>query len=287
MKAAVIDIGSNSIRYTVGSISQGRAVTEPKRLMTTRLAEGLIHTGRLSDEAMERSMEAIRYFIDQAEGLPVFAYATSAVRDAQNGAEFAERVRYECSISVDVLTGGQEAQYAMMGAAAGRCAGLIDIGGGSTQVITPDFSASFPIGCVRAREYAGDAEELCDMRAAVYARCDEVMDLPITAEAMAGVGGTITTLAALDRGLEEYDRGRVDGYMLSTDDVERLVNRLYRMGDTKRKASPLLSKRHDVIIYGALLLLYAADRLGLKELTVSDRDGMEGFLEAKLLERAK
>ena len=141
---AIIDIGSNSIRYL--------GKNPEKQLATTRLAEGLITTGMLSEAAMERSIAAIACFVQKAhaEGLTPYAYATSAVRDAHNRTEFLARVKRACGICIDVLSGEREAQYARLGAAAQG--GIVDVGGGSSQIVTEGFAASYPVGCVRAKE---------------------------------------------------------------------------------------------------------------------------------------
>ena len=94
-----------------------------------------------------------------------------------------------------------------------------------------------------------------------------------------GVGGTITTLGALAQGLETYDKSRVHGTLLTREKLEELIGVLSRMGGG-RKLLPLLTVRHDVILYGAAILAAAMDLNGIAELTVSTRDGLEGYLEA-------
>ncbi|MDR0841497.1 MAG: hypothetical protein LBN26_08985 [Christensenellaceae bacterium] len=283
-QAAVLDIGSNSIRYACGGVSDaGRFTLEPKRLATTKLAEGLTQTGLLGQAPIARTLEAIRGFAADAtaRGLPVFAYATSAVRDSANREELLSPVR-ALGIAVEVLPGADEARYAMLGATGGK-AGLIDIGGGSTQVLQGGFSASWPIGCVRAGEYAQGAPTLAALRERVYAACAvSLMRFPAPGGEYVGVGGTITTLAALELGLRAYAPGRICEVTLSPTMLAARIESLYEMGAQARRAHPLLKDRYDTILPGACILEYVLKQARIALLPVSDRDGMEGYLMAKL-----
>lgn len=268
---AVIDIGSNSIRY-LGSAPE-------KCLITTRLAEGLVSTGMLSEAAMERSVAAITSFAEKAraEGLVPAAYATSAVRDARNSAVFLARVEAACGVRIDVLSGEREAQYARLGAA--EEGGIVDIGGGSSQLVTEGFTASYPIGCVRAKEWGeqSGAQSFETLQEALFSRFRIYRFPRLFVPHWTGVGGTITTVAALSRGMSVYDRSAVASIVLSQEDVEAQAHALYFMGDAERAQHPLLAERHDVIVEGALILLYIMRGMGIYELHVSDADGMEGY----------
>ncbi len=283
IRAAVIDIGSNSIRYFCAAVTpQSVAAFSPKRLITTRLAEGILNTGCLNEAAMQRSVAAILEFCALAleQGAQaVYAYATSAVRDAKNRASFVERVRAQCGIEVDVLSGKEEARLAFLGATGQSGGGLIDIGGGSAQVITPYQAHSFPIGCVRAKELCGSlAQEEIPQSIECWLR-ETIKDTlaGIRERRWTGVGGTITTLGALQAGLTAYDSLRVNRETLTLEGVRSLYNNLLAMGETRRE-HPLLRERHDIILFGALLLYGLMTRLEMGTLHVSDADGMEGYL---------
>lgn len=268
---AVIDIGSNTVRY-MGADGN-------KRLVTTRLAQGLTQSGVLGEEAMRRSVEAVCAFValSREEGLTTRAYATSAVRDAKNAHVFLDMLKSACSLAVDVLSGEREARYALLGAG-DACGALIDIGGGSSQIIAGDFQASFPMGCVRAKEICAGADTLDEMRQRLYERCDDIYRFPrLSVLSWTGVGGTITTLAALSLGLAQYDKQAVSSCTLTIDGAEELTRLLHGMGEA-RKEHPLLFERHDVIVPGALILLYIMRGIGITKLHVSDADGMEGYL---------
>ncbi len=284
IRAAVIDIGSNSIRYLSAAVTpQGVAAFAPKRLITTRLAEGILHTGCLQEAAMARSIAAILEFCALAAehgAQEVYAYATSAVRDAKNRDEFLALVRESCNISVDVLSGEEEARLAFLGATGQLGGGLIDIGGGSAQVVTPKLAQSFPIGCVRAKELCEGLKPK-EIPAAISGWLDQkigdaLAGYGIRERRWTGVGGTITTLGALQAGLTTYDSLRVNQETLTQEGVLSLYSSLLAM--KKRREHPLLVDRHDIILFGALILYGLMARLNIDMLHVSDADGMEGYL---------
>ncbi|MBO4562536.1 MAG: chromate transporter [Clostridia bacterium] len=281
-KYAIIDIGSNSIRY--GEEREGRI--PDKEVFTTRLGAGLAQTGRLAEESVEKSMEVLKELGSRAKaaGLVPRAYATSAVRDAENGREFAARVERECGYPVEILSGEDEARFAYRGAVRGGGA-MLDIGGASMQVVTEDMGVSFRAGCVRCGDIAREAVGVSDcdtewrlQQEAVVRYMDEEIKLPpIVIGSLVGVGGTITTLAALKAGLTEFSRETVDSTRLSRGDVRDLIERLAEMGDNRR-LHPLLKERHDVILYGAYILLHAMELLNVEDMGVSCSDGLEGYL---------
>ena len=275
-KAAVIDIGSNSIRYL------GRG--GEKRLITTRLAESIVETGRLSDAAIARSIDALSFFASLAaeEGLKPYAYATSAVRDADDESRSRFLALAGAMMPVRVLSGDEEARLALIGAgiADKEDWGLIDLGGGSCQLVSASFATSAPMGCVRAKDIcsACGSNELSSLKQAVFSSCEGLFVFPrIRMEDWIGVGGTITTLAALSLGLETYDAHAVENSALTIESIERLMRSLFDIGDEKRRQIPLLARRHDVIIPGALVLLYAMRGIGIRTLHPSNADGMEGY----------
>lgn len=278
VRYAVIDIGSNSIRRMYED--------EPGKLViTTRLSKGLADTGRLSEESMALSVDVIAALADEARKIGAFpaAYATSAVRDAENREAFIEKVRSRCGLEIDVLSGEREAKYAFDSIPAGS--GLIDIGGASAQIATKDSKRSFRLGCVRAadiiRSLTGATS--CDdnwpaQRAALNKYMSGLIEFPEEKpERFFGVGGSITTLGALKLGLELFDEASVDSSILSRTDVERLIETLCAKG-SRRSEIKLLEQRHDVILYGAAILAFIMDGLLLREITVSTKDGMDGYL---------
>ncbi len=284
IKAAIVDIGSNSLRYMEGVCDKGAVRSNMKLLVTTRLAEGLVSTGRLKHENMLNSIEVLSEFKDRASknGLPVYAYATSAVRDAENGCEFIALARSSTGLDIDLLSGEREAEYSYIGATGGR-GGLIEIGGGSFQIAAGPYRASYPMGCVRAKDFVlaeSAVRNFSTQRRALELKLYELADRPSKkVDTWTGVGGSITTLGALSAGLTEYDSNIVNNAVLTKESVEAMISGLEAMGEC-RAAHPLLAQRHDVILYGAVILAFLIHLLDINSINVSDRDGMEGYLMA-------
>lgn len=256
---------------------------EAKRVQTTRLAEGLDQTGILGEGPMLRSLEAIASFAAQAKarGLKTYAYATSAVRDSANRAVFCGRVE-ALGLEVEVLSGEEEGRLACLGATGGR-GGIIDIGGGSTQIIRPDFAHSAPIGCVRAKELCGAGYSLAEMQHAVFDRCRALLRFPPEEGGeYTGLGGTILTLAALLLGEGVYDPAKVCRVAISRPALYAQMEWLYSLGEAGRRDQSLLRGRTETILPGALILAFVLEELGVERLAVSDRDGMEGYLIKRL-----
>ena len=275
-----IDVGSNSIRCMDAAGTVRAPQFSEKRVFTTRLAEGLTETDRLSEARMRQSLGVLSMLAEEARaaGLPLRAYATSAVRDAANRDAFLRPAEALLGRAVDVLSGTEEAALAFRAATNDTGGGMLDIGGGSTQAVCPPYAASFPLGCVRARDRFLEAPF-----DALYASM-----LPLLTETYAalpafppcawtGVGGTITTLGALLNGLDTYDRARVHGCSIRRGAQLGKLAELADMGDASRAAIPLLAARHDVILHGGALLAYLMARVGCDMLRVSDTDGLEGY----------
>ena len=171
---AILDIGSNSVRFALLDRDDGGAFFVPggrKEIATTRLGKGLDQTSRLSAGAMEATVAACLRFCDKAEAAeaPAYAYATSAVRDAVNRQELLDALKAACpNMGIYLLSGEEEGRRAYRGAMGGQAGTLIDIGGGSAQVVTPQWSVSFPTGCVRAQDL-GPEDTLVRMRDTIYA----------------------------------------------------------------------------------------------------------------------
>ena len=280
---AILDIGSNSVRFAFLTRGDDGAFFVPdgrKEICTTRLGKGLDTTGRLSLEAMEATIIACRRFCDKADaaGAPAYAYATSAVRDAQNRQELLNALKALCpGLSLFLLSGEEEGRLAYRGALGGRSGTLLDIGGGSAQVVTPTWSVSFPTGCVRAQDLCPE-DALERMRDTIYTWLNDRVRLPGQAEApFFGVGGTITTLGALLLQQSRYDGSRLSALRLTPELLNALLLRLSALGDEGRAKMPLLVRRHDVILQGGLILSWFMETLGIKAMTPTDRGGMEGF----------
>lgn len=283
-RAAIVDIGSNSIRY-MEAVQTGHGLCfSPKQVYTTRLAEGLPATGMLSERRMAQSLDVLCTLAHAAAsaGAPAFAYATSAVRDAGNRDAFLACVFERTGLRVRVLDGAEEAAFAFAGATGAAGGGLIDIGGGSTQIVTAAYRQSWPLGCVRLKELCPGAT-LADIRKTALPLLQAtIAPPPLHTEPWTAVGGTATTLAALSLRLASYDAAAVNGCRMHAAQLSALLDRLDNMGERGRRMQPLLSERYDVILYGATILAFVVALLGIDLLRFSDADGMEGYAAACL-----
>jgi exopolyphosphatase / guanosine-5'-triphosphate,3'-diphosphate pyrophosphatase len=305
MRAAVVDIGTNSTRLSIADIAPAGAVAEiVRRSVVTRLGAGVDAEGALSGEGRERVMDALRGFREEidahqppaGEPYPNLAVMTSAVRDAHNGREFAARVRDEYNLDARILTGEEEARMTFLGAMSGRPDALeptvvLDIGGGSTEFIvgvgrTPGFHVSLPAGVVRMseRHIHGDPPRSAELQAlATDTREVYIAGLPTPERAPVkrgiAVAGTATSAAAIDQELDPYNPERVHGYPLLLAAVEMLLARLADMDEAQRRAVVGLDPaRAPTIVAGMILLSEAMRAFGLDQVEVSEHDILHGGL---------
>lgn len=272
----IIDIGSNSVRGLSVHHESGSFHFGAKQLITTRLASDIDAHGALHPQRIFDTVRAVSHFAEEAQKaqLPVHAYATSAIREASNRDEVLSLIETMTGVSVTLLSGEQEGRLAHLGATEGTGT-LLDIGGGSFQVVTSSFAQSFPIGCVRAKDRC-PSDSLSVLWDTLAPWLDRVCTLPASLPApVFGVGGTITTLGALSLRQSRFDGSMLSDAVLTPDSLLSLLDMLAAMPD--RASHPLLKKRHDVILQGGTILLYLMKRMHIEALHPSDRDGMEGF----------
>ena len=273
---AVIDIGSNSVRL---ALDRGLKVN-PKLINTTCLADGLAKTGRLSDDAMQRTLAAIVEFTNKAReerADNIYIFATEAVRSAANGGKFRAAVEKAVSLPVRVISGDTEARLGLLGAISPDTHGeitAIDIGGASVEVVRGD-EKKLPLGVVRLRDIAGDRRE--DIEKYVS---ESITDFGFVSgyEGVA-IGGTATSLAAMDLRQTRYDASAVHGHVLSVRAIDNLIEEIFSSADRQKDFPVLSEKRARVIGHGAIMLRALVEYLGLENgVTVSEHDNVEGFL---------
>ena len=282
-KFAVIDIGSNSVRLMF--VADGKVLY--KRLNTTRLGEGLATSARLKIEAIERSANAVKDFYNAAkeEGAEqVFAFATAAVRFAENGNEFVARVKMLCGLSVEVISGEREAEIGITGALGNADGAVIDIGGASTEIVVRGkgemiYKKSIDVGVVRLKDMCGQDFELLKEKAKECAR--QFGQVP-THLPLYGIGGTATTLGALILEMQEYDSNKITGSVVSVKQMCDIAEKLSKMSVAEIAVLPCVSQgRADVLLGGAVWLSIVMQELGFDELIISDRDNLEGYAICK------
>jgi len=287
MRVAAVDLGTNSTRLLVADVDDGRVEEVARDSQITRLGEGVDERRKLLPLPVARVRNVLSEYRREVERLGaerVLTIGTSAVRDAENGEAFLGEIEWSYGFTTRLLSGEEEAELTRRGVANGRAVGdetvVLDVGGGSTELITARDRVSLELGCVRLteRHLRSDPpanEELDDAARAVR----EALPDWSPRDAI-GVAGTVTSLAALELG--EYDPERTHGYRLSGESVERQLERLASLPLAERRELPGLEpERAPVIVAGALIVREFLDRYGLDGIEVSERDLLHGVaLEA-------
>lgn len=281
MILAGIDIGSNSIRYLVGRRGDLGIEVITQGLRTTRL--GLAPRGEaLFVDGMALTIEAINEF------LVIFAdyaidkiriFATSAVREASNGAEFVADIFNATGLEVEILTGKEEAYFSFLGATSfsSACNAVIDIGGGSTELFYRGAGEalqgnSVPVGAVRLKTGEVSTDEALGLLNIL------TTDMP-TGLKICGVGGTITSLGVMKLGLTTYSREALKGVVITREDLQNFSSELAGISAKERETLyPLLGKRADIIIEGIFILLALMEKVNVDEIIPSDAGIIDGIL---------
>ncbi|MEU7279293.1 Ppx/GppA phosphatase family protein [Streptomyces sp. NPDC045431] len=298
-RVAAIDCGTNSIRLLVADVdpTTGQVTDLDRRMTIVRLGQGVDRTGRLAPEALERTFAACREYagvIKEYGAERLRFVATSASRDAENRDDFVRGVREILGVEPEVVTGDQEAEFSFTGATkelpgTGEEYLVVDIGGGSTEFVVGTEHAraarSVDIGCVRLTERHVRSDppseaEVAAIRADVEAALDLAEETVPLREAgtLVGLAGSVTTVAAIALGLKEYDSAAIHGSRIAYERVAEVTGRLVASTHDERSAIPVMHPgRVDVIAAGALVLLAVMDRIGAREVVVSEHDILDGI----------
>jgi exopolyphosphatase/guanosine-5'-triphosphate,3'-diphosphate pyrophosphatase len=295
MSYAAIDCGTNSTRLLVHN---GQRPLE--RLMRiTRLGQGVDATGRLATDAIDRTIDVLREYrrVIDAHGVrKVRMTATSAARDAENRAEFFDAARAAIGVEAELLSGLEEGQLSFAGATADLSPDdgpflVVDIGGGSTEfsfgATECEYTRSIDIGCVRLTEKyihhdPPRPEELVACLSLVETYIDDIVrEFPRVADAarFVGLAGTVSTTAAVEQGLAEYDRDRIHHFVLTRAAVEDVFRTLATENRAERLGNPgLEAGRADVIVGGLCVLVQIMRQLDRDECLVSESDILDGLV---------
>ena len=297
MKAAVIGIGSNSVRMLVCEADGSELRRIRRDREGTRLFAGLDEGRNLSAQAMMNSCQAVKRMADsaRAEGCEaIHLFATSATRDAANQADFAEMLLRLTGLTLEICSGETEAALSFYGATEGAECGVIDIGGGSTEIIVgSDMDVRCGFSCqMGAVRLAGqlpirDHGDLPSVQLVASDILEDALQLhpaltfPCT---WRGTGGTFTTLAAMMKGIRWTDRTYMHGTVLTKDFIQRIARDLADMPIEDRKLLPgLQPNRADIIVHGICILIAVMDRLDITEITVSEYGNLDGYVKWKYL----
>ncbi|HOV80314.1 MAG TPA: Ppx/GppA family phosphatase [Bacillota bacterium] len=284
-RIAAVDIGTNSTRLLVAGIEGNSLKPLESRMIFTRLGAGA-GGGILLPEVMARTAEAVDDLYRAARAMGagrVLAAATSAVRDASNRDDFLSLVRLKTGLEVRVLSGEEEAALSYRGVVSGlsvdrSATAVMDVGGGSTEFIWPAGDrlrfASINAGAVRSTEAGAGEREIAGCLGPA------LEDMRKTAiNTLAGAGGTVTTLAAVDQKLKVYDPGLVHGYVLTVQSVRNILLMLKALPAEERERVPgLQPERADIIVAGTTIVKVIMEKLGFDELAVSEWDILHGLV---------
>jgi exopolyphosphatase/guanosine-5'-triphosphate,3'-diphosphate pyrophosphatase len=296
MRAAV-DVGTNTVRLLLGEERDGRVVPDRYYRRITRLGGGFTSEMGLSPQAMERTLSALTEIgeILRSSGVnTVRAVGTAALREAPNGVSFAEKIRSAARIPLEIIDGIEEATLCARGVLSAlsprpdHCL-IFDIGGGSTEFILtrgsePMFQRSYPLGVVRLCEQVPSLDQQTVRIGQILDRFHA--DLAVAGwervaagSTMVGTAGTVTTLAALQLEMTQYDWRRVNNLVLGVEDLKRMASRLAPLSSEERESLPGMEKgRGDLILPGLGIVLGILEHFGRSQVTASDFGLLEGAL---------
>lgn len=297
-KIAAIDLGTNSIRLMLCEVVGGKFKKKSKEVITTRIGKDMSPSGLLTEKAMEKNIEAIKYFKNKAEYFnaeKIIIIATSALRDAGNKEEFLEKVKNEVGLDIKILNGEEEAEIGIIGASYGFDDTdnflVIDVGGGSTELVLGVgdrivYSASINAGAVRMTEkfikenpmHQSDInalEESLDMlfKDSLYYLKDKKICKIVA------IGGTATTAASIFHQMKVYDWEKIHNTILTKMFLDKLFENLKSMSVKERyNIKGLQKERADIIPTGIFITKYIMGKLNAENIMVSENDNLEGAI---------
>lgn len=274
---SVIDIGTQSVLHLIADHDgRGGVSVLQQRTAAARLGEGLAKRGAIAGEPVRRLLRILNEYREEAAAAGVrriAAVGTRVFRAASNREKVLRAVAQHTGLDIEVLSGEQEARFGYLGATWGRSytgtVTLLDIGGGSTEIVQGEDTRildwrSIAAGAVTCTETRCGGDEI----ARFFRGSDALLQSP----RLVGIGGTITTLAALDLGLEQYDAHAVEGHMLTADTILEMSRRLADMNSREREAWVSIDPgRADILPAGTMILNYLLVRSGRESITVHDR----------------
>jgi exopolyphosphatase/guanosine-5'-triphosphate,3'-diphosphate pyrophosphatase len=296
---AAIDIGTNSMRLLLCEINGAAIVKKDKELIITRIGKDVSATGVISDKAIRKNIEALKYFKNRADKYGaerVFAIATSAVRDALNRETFINSAKAEVGIDIKVIQGQEEAELGLKGVMSeigDDCEKVlvIDVGGGSTELVlgnrqSIEYTTSINAGTVRMTEQFIEENPIPDSNIGqMKDKLDELFGEPLAylrdkrIDKVIAIGGTATTIGAMYHGLSIYNPRIVHNTLVKQNYIIEIFNKLKAMDIKERyKVKGLQKERADVIPAGLFIMQYLLNSLNKEEITVSENDNLEGII---------
>ncbi len=300
MRTAVIGIGSNSLRMLLADVENGSLERRGRYREGLRVFAALDENRCIVPEMLKEASQNIDAFAKEAAAQgaeAIHLFATSAVRDAGNADEFAKAIYDKTGLTLRICSGDEEAELSFMGATNGCPSGMIDIGGGSTEIVVGDADAvhcgmSFQMGAVRLFRMFPEKGREAAMQVIDYARSllkpysEKYLAYPV--QEWIGVGGTFTTTAAFTQRKFWDDRTNIHGFVLTRRDITEAIDMLAPMPVPQRKLLPFLQpQRADIIVHGLCILSACMQELNLEKIIVSEYGNLEGFVKKQYLNKAE
>ena len=296
-KVAAIDIRTNSMRLLLCELKGGKILSKNKELITTRIGHDVAKSGMLNEKAIRRNLDALKYFTNKARTFgaeDIVVIATSAVRDAKNREEFLKLSKEEVCVDIKVIEGNEEAELGMLGVMSefekqSDNVLVIDIGGGSTELILADktsiyYAVSQNAGAVRMTESFIHSNPIPEEdMTALNKRMKEIFASSIEylkqkkIDDIVAIGGTATTLASMYHELKVYMADVVHNSVLDLDYLKNSFEKIRNMTISERyDIVGLQRERADVIPAGLYILIFLLESLGKNQVTISENDNLEG-----------
>ena len=300
MKIGTIDIGTNSMRLLIADYKNNKIENRTKYINTTRIGQGVDKDGYITKEAMERNLKALKEFYDKCKEEKchkVYCMGTSALRDSKNGQEFVNKAKQLTGIDVKIICGEEESNLGFMGVLEGTNGDkkddilVIDIGGGSTEFIVGNeegikFCKSENVGALRMTEKFITTDPVSDedfnamtkfIKETLSSTIDKLNTMNISK--LVGIGGTITSLSAMNQQLEVYSMEKIHNSVVTKKDLEKILQNLKIMTlNDKKTLKGLQPKRADIITAGVEILNIVMEKLEFEEIMISEYDNLEGLI---------
>ena len=300
MKIGTIDIGTNSMRLLIADYKNNKIENRKKYINITRIGQGVDDKGYITEEALERNLNALKEFADKCieeKCEKVYCMGTSALRDSKNGQDFVNRAKELTNIDVKIICGEEESNLGFMGVLEGAGGDksnyilVLDIGGGSTEFIVGNedgikFCKSENVGALRMTEKFITTDPISDeefnkmsdfIEKTISSTLDKIKGMHVSK--LVGIGGAITSLSAMNQQLEVYSMEKVHNSVVTKKDLEKILQNLKKMTlSDKKTIKGLQPKRADIITAGVVILDIIMEKLELNEIIVSEYDNLEGLM---------
>ena len=300
MKIGTIDIGTNSMRLLIADYKNNKIENRKKYINITRIGEGVDDKGYITEEALERNLNALKEFADKCieeKCEKVYCMGTSALRDSKNGQDFVNRAKELTNIDVKIICGEEESNLGFMGVLEGAGGDksnyilVLDIGGGSTEFIVGNedgikFCKSENVGALRMTEKFITTDPISDeefnkmsdfIEKTISSTLDKIKGMHVSK--LVGIGGAITSLSAMNQQLEVYSMEKVHNSVVTKKDLEKILQNLKKMTlSDKKTIKGLQPKRADIITAGVKILHIVMEKLEIEKIMISEYDNLEGLI---------